>query len=340
MVDVATGTTCTVEATELQKLTNRVKPILDEVAVDGLRAWLRTVGFAVPRLTRAGITEFVVKLITDGQLSEDALEATLIGFEEASNMRIYLFQFDDEDNITAAKNSLIGRLKEYGIPITTARKFAGDRKNSMSPVYGLVEGNFLRVKWAEEHTSLKVNPSTLAVAQTPVPRRAVLIADYKANIAELRLNTPESRHAHVEAGGNITAEAYYRDYIQKAADVLGCNIVRIELGPTIKRLVELNDPRIVRIEIDNHTNQGNYKKRTSGPGEDVRDDEEWQLAYKKYGDTWAWDAQSFFWLPKASAGFLNREVYTHINAVEGFVNVNADCSDEEVEYVVTQIRTR
>lgn len=94
----------------------------------------------------------------------------------------------------------------------------------------------------------------------------------------------------------MTAEAYYRDYTQKSIDVLGCNIVPIELGPTIKRLVKLNEPRIVRIEIDNHTNQGNYKKRTSGPGEDIRDDEEWQLAYKKYGETWTWDSQSLAWM--------------------------------------------
>ena len=110
-------------------------------------------------------------------------------------MRIYLFRFDDEAKPVVAKNSVPERLKHFGIPITDGRRFAGDRKGSMSPVYGHIEGNFLRVKWAEEHTSVKLNPQTLAIDQNPVPRRAVLIADYRLKIAELRLNPPESRHA-------------------------------------------------------------------------------------------------------------------------------------------------
>jgi NAD(P)-dependent dehydrogenase (short-subunit alcohol dehydrogenase family) len=73
-----------------QDIKARIKPILDHVAVDGLRAWLRTIGFSVPRLTRAGITDLVVKHIAEGQLAESALESTLIGFEEASNMRSFV----------------------------------------------------------------------------------------------------------------------------------------------------------------------------------------------------------------------------------------------------------
>ena len=323
-----------------QDVTRRIQPILDKVAVEGLRAWLKTIGFSVPRLTRAGITELVAKHISEGQLTEAALEATLIGFEEASNMRIYLFHFDDEADATAAKNTVLLRLKQFGIPVTNERKFAGDRKNPMSPVYALIEGPFLRVKWAEEQTNVKFDPQTMEAKQQPVSKRVVLIADYKARTAELRLNPPENRHGHVDAGGRMTAEAYYGDYIKKSIDILGCKIVPMELRPVIKRLVKQNDPRAVRIQIDDHTNQGNYKNKTTGPRADVRDSADWQLTYQEYGATWAWDAQSFYWLPRASSGFLKREVYTHINADEGFVNVNADCSDGEVEYVISRIRAR
>lgn len=138
----------------------------------------------------------------------------------------------------------------------------------------------------------------------------------------------------------MTADAYYSDYIKKSGDILGCKIVLMELRPVIKRLVKQNHPRVVCIQIDDHTNQGNYKNKTTGPRADVRDSPDWQLTYQEYGATWAWDAQSFYWLPRASSDFLKREVYTHINADEGFVNVNADCSDGEVEYVISRIRAR
>ena len=73
----------------------------------------------------------------------------------------------------------------------------------------------------------------------------------------------------------------------------------LSLRSVIKSLVEKEEPRVIRIHIDDHTNQKNYKTKTSGPKADIRDDPDWQLAYKKNGHTWAWDAQSFYWLPKS-----------------------------------------
>lgn len=317
----------------------RVKPILDNVAVDGLRAWLKAIGFKTPSAvaTRPGITNYIVTLIAHKQLAEDALEAALIGFEEASDMRIYLFRLD-ATQISAAYNSLPGRLKEFGIPITSGRKFAGEKAKPMSPVYAQIESSLLRVKWAEEQTMVKLEPHGNGVVKQPLLKRAVLIADFKAKTAELRLNPPENVHAYEEASGQPTADAYYNAYLQKGHDVLGCNAEALELRSVIRNLVKQETPRVVRIHIDNHTNQKNFKMKTSGPRADIRDDQDWQLAYKTNGETWAWDAQSFYWLPKVSSGFLTREVFTHIDAEEGFAKVNADCSNDEVEYVVSQIR--
>jgi hypothetical protein len=316
----------------------RVKPILDNVAVDGLRAWLRAIEFKLPAtvISRAAITDHIVKLIAEKQLAEAALETALIGFEEASDMRIYLFRLEDE--VKAARDSLAARLTQFGIPITSERKFAGEKVKPMSPIYGQIENNLLRVKWAEQQTMVKVNPQGNGVVQHPVPKRAVLIADFGGNTAELRLNPPENVHSYEDASGHPGAEEYYKSYLQKAHDILGCHAEALELRPVIRNLVKKENPRIVRIHIDNHTNQKNFKMKTSGPRADIRDDPDWQLAYKENGETWAWDAQSFYWLPKVSTGFLTREVFTHIDAEEGFAKVNADCSNDEVEYVVSQIR--
>lgn len=97
---------------------------------------------------------------------------------------------------------------------------------------------------------------------------------------------------------------------------------------------------MVRIHIDNHTNQSNTKAKTHCRRLDIRDDEDWRENYQKRGYSWAWDSHSFYWLPEVSSGFLTRQLYSHIDAEEGYVRVNADCSDEEVNYVVSQIRAR
>jgi hypothetical protein len=153
------------------------------------------------------------------------------------------------------------------------------------------------------------------------------------------LNPPDKIHAH-EVGGHATPEAYYKAYVDRATDILGCKLTPLDLRSVVRKLVEEVEPRVVRIHIDDHTDQKNYKSKTTGPRADVRDSPDWQLSYKQNGGSWAWDAQSFYWLPKVSSGFLTREVYSHINAEEGFIKVNADCSDKEVTHVISQIRTR
>lgn len=322
-----------------QDIANAISPILDKVSVDGLKAWLKALGFKVPVLNRTTVTDFIVYLIAKGQLAEDALEMALIGFEEASDMRIYLLRMD-KGAAKAATSSLTTRLKNFGIPITHARRFAGTKSAPMSPVYAVVESDLLRVKWAEEHTRVTINANGNGLDEKVVSRKAVLIVNFAEGTAELRLNPAENRHAYTDTAGRPTAEAYYGAYLQKAGDLLGCKTEPLELRSVIKSLVKQEEPRIVRIQIDDHTNQKNYKTKTTGPKLDIRDNPDWQLAYKLNGDTWAWDAQSFYWLPKVSSGFLTREVYSHINAEDGYVKVNADCSNDEVEYVVSQIRAR
>src|ERR1017187_3505591 len=73
----------------------RIKQILDNVAVDGLRAWLKSIDLPSAAYSRAAITELVSTQIAEKQLAENALSEALIGFEEASDMRIYLFRMEE-----------------------------------------------------------------------------------------------------------------------------------------------------------------------------------------------------------------------------------------------------
>src|SRR5580693_3301899 len=77
------------------EIKKRIKPVLDNVAVEGLRAWLKSIDLPSAAYSRAAMTELVAKQVAGGKLAEAALEAGLIGFEEASDMRIYLFRMEE-----------------------------------------------------------------------------------------------------------------------------------------------------------------------------------------------------------------------------------------------------
>ncbi len=327
-----------IEENSAEAIKRRIQPTLNRFAVKALKAWLKTLDLTGTADTRATITDLVSKHIADGKLTEEALEVALIGFEEASDMRMYLFRMENGQRLPPTQ-WLLDRLKAMNISLSDVRVFAGERSKPMSPVYAKLEGVFLRVKWAEEQRKATLDDATDQVLYSPAYKRVVLLADFQANTAELRLNLPENRHSYF-SGGRPTADAYYSAYIEKARELLDCDLTQIDLRSVVKRLVEEQDPRVVRIHIDNHTNQKNFQHRTRSPRSDVRDDPDWWFTYEKNGGTWAWDAPSFHWFPKASCGFLARELFTHIDAEEGFVKVNADCSDDEVGYVISQIRAR
>jgi hypothetical protein len=329
----------TTEGASSDDIRKRIQPTLNNVAVEGLRAWLKSIDLPSAAYSRVAITELVSKQIATKQLDEGALESALIGFEEASDMRIYLFRMVDGPSGKPEK-WLPTRLLKAGFALASARVFAGEKVKPMSPVYAQLEGGLLRVKWVERQEQSKMNERGDGVDRKPVFKRVVLIADFLAGTAELRMNPSDRIHNHLDGGGRATAEAYFKDYADRAAEILGCTLTPIDLRVVIRRLVDEQSPRVVRIQIDNHTNQSNYKNKTTGPRADVRDDPDWQLMYQRNGESWAYDAQSFYWLPRVSSGFLTREVFSHINADERFIKVNADCSDKEVTHVISQVRAR
>lgn len=338
------GSSCTVVAPimndpekALASVRSRINPTLSKVSAAGLRAWLKTQGHSAPSGPKSVLTDSIAKMVIQKTLAEDTLEKALIGFEEASGKRIYLYALVDLPSGPPSK-WLPARLAANSIPLSTSRSLSGHRTKPMTPIYGELNAGVLRVKWTEVQYSAKLGDNDRPL-KTPEEKQIVLVADLKSGTAELRIDPPSNRHSYTDANGRVTQDAYYSAYQQRCRDVLGCVLKETELRSVIKSLVEEQTPRIVRIHVDNHTNQGNYKKRTTARA-DIRDDVEWQENYTKHGHEWAWDSQSFYWLPVPSSDRLRRELYSQIDATEGYVKVNADCSDEEVEYAISQVRAR
>jgi hypothetical protein len=323
---------------EIAATKSRISPIIAKISGPGLKAWLKTRGLSSTAPTKDDLANRVTKLVTDGELDEAALEAALIGFEESSGKRIYMFHFEKSSDLSWP--SLAKRMADLSIPQPSSRQLGGDRSKPMSAVYSTFENDVLRIKWAERQKKVTLDEQTDQPQTSFVEKRIVLTADLKGGQAELRLDPPENRHTYEDAGGRTTEAAYYGAYRQRCEDILGVTLEKTDLVGVIKSLVAEETPRIVRIHIDNHTNQTNFKYNVRASRLDMRDDPEWRAAYQAYGSTWAWDSQSFHWLPAPSNGALRRELFSQLNAEEGYLKVNADCSDEEVEYAIAQVRAR
>jgi hypothetical protein len=285
--------------------------------------------------SRPVIEQLISQSIAKEELVESALEFALIGFEEASDKRVYLFNLFGREASTLP-SSLMSMI---GGNVSDVRKFSGDSVKPMTPVYAEFSGSDLRIKWTEEHTEVKLDDLGEAVRK-PQKKNIILVADLAAGTAELRLDPPETFQPHQKQLGKTAADAYYDAYLAKARDVLGCEMTPVAIDRVIPNLVREEDARVVRIHIDNHENQTDLVLRAKSLRADVRDQEEWRKLYNEYGHTWTWEYQMLYWLPKPSGGALKRELYAHLNAAGGYMKLNADCSDDEVAYAVSQIRAR
>ena len=60
------------------EIRKRIEPTLNKVAIDGLRAWLRSIDLPSGAYSRPAITELVAKHIASKKLDEGALEVALV----------------------------------------------------------------------------------------------------------------------------------------------------------------------------------------------------------------------------------------------------------------------
>jgi hypothetical protein len=170
----------------------------------------------------------VAKQIAGGQLAEPAHEQALIGFEEASDMRVYLFNLENLP-LGPPAQWLTASLCALSIPISQDGKFARGETKPMSPIYGQVEGSLLRVKWGEQLERAKLDETTFLPVSKPVFKRAVLIADLDAKTAELRLNPPENKHAHENCRGPDHTRSLLPGIYSESA---GCTRMHIKTSRT------------------------------------------------------------------------------------------------------------
>jgi hypothetical protein len=103
-----------VDGSSRDEIKQRIQPTLDNVAVEGLRAWLRSVELSDSARARPALTELIAEQIAKGKLTEPALEKALVGFEEASEMRTYLFRLEETPYGTVSYIVVL-RTREVGI---------------------------------------------------------------------------------------------------------------------------------------------------------------------------------------------------------------------------------
>ena len=312
---------------------HRIAQLIDDISIASLRSWLKAQGFEHSANTREQMVQRLLKLIKNKELSEDEFETAISNIEEASSKRIFLMEMPD-DRTPLESAEFDKRLQASGKKLSDRVVRAPRLPSKPTLVYISRSNDQIRAKWAETQVRLEADYASREIIEKKVTRLVVMLADLATGIIQLRYDKPE-----IGIPSHENRDDYFGYYRQSSGEILGMDCSRFEIREALRSLVE-TEPRIVRIRVNEHRSKTDKSVRfvARKAQSDVRDDPEWKAAFEAGGQSRAYDDQAVYWLPDASNGKLNREVFSDIDAVTSMIRVDADCHEDEIQYAVSKVR--
>jgi hypothetical protein len=316
-----------------KELVSAVEKVLHNASVASVRSWLKAKNKTFAASTRASLIERVARLIEKSEITFADLEDAIVGIEEAGGKVIFLYGLEGNLKSSDVKTALEG-LK---IDLATVRTLAKPLPQKSTLAYAQLKDNLLRMKWSETHRKPVPDFEQEKLVYEKVTKVIVLVANLATKSVEIRYDKPETFNPHNSSPR--AHKSYFDHYVHEATNILTAPLLKSDLQKALTKLIE-DEPSLVRLHRGGHTNQrnayfsGSVRDKTS----DIRHDDEYKAMFSKRGKGWAYEDQSFYWLPERSDGVLTRQVFSHVDAVMSSIRVDADCWDAEVDYAIHTIR--
>jgi hypothetical protein len=314
---------------------HQIEKTLRNVSLTAIKHWLKIAELEHSAQNAGELYERLAKLIDTDKLTLEDLQGAVLEIEENGAKRIFLQKLLETDKISS-KAAFEKHLRSLNLALsnTATETIFNPRRPTLNYVYW---GNpEVRVKFSETHEKVDVDLETGAIQRQNVTKFVVITAEPTTGFTTIALDAPEEVHPHKDADGKSKRALYEDHYFNKAAEILGSELVPIELAGVAGQLA-LTNPRIFRIPSELVRTGGNSRQRYSTRF-DVRDDPAHKAAEKADGGNWIYEDISGYWVPARSAGALQRELFMQLVSRSSMLRFLADCLAAEVGYAITQIR--
>ena len=311
----------------------QIKKLLGSYSIASIRNWLKQKELTHTANTRDALAERVRGLIAKGTLTLDEVKQGMIGIEESSSKRTFLYRLSKTKTDLAKIDQQLVALK---IKLSTERSLSTTPSQTTKLVYVINSPKMLRAKWNELHTRVTAVRKTRDWVESKIPKIVVLVANKASGVVQLRCDVPEDEHPHLD-GYKSPNEAYYAYFKEHAENMLGLSLESIDLRVSLEGILKTT-PRIVRTSysIDESADGGYTKRAQKQKHKDVRDLADWDDMLKNKVPR-TFEEAPVHWLQDMSADQLTREVFSYIDAPNGLVRFDADCYEEEIDYVISQL---
>ena len=311
---------------------HRIKEILGKYSIAPVRNWLKQHDLASTMGSRDAMVERVHGLIEKGELSEAELVGAAIGIEEASSKRTFLFRIPN-DSTNLAK--IDHQLASLNVPLTTERIPSTAPTSKPKLVYAINTPACFRAKWNEKHTRVRANKKSRTFEDAVAPKVIVLIVNKDTGIVQIRYDKPDDVHWHVE-DDQPSDQAYFDYFKEQAESLTGLPLEPVDFREGLERVLK-TEPWVVRTNYTvDDTEESRTKRTQKNPEKDIRDTAEWKrIAQDRMVRTF--EEAPLWWIPEMSQGHLKRRLFCYVDADNGFIRFDANCNEDEIEYVLHQL---
>jgi len=138
--------------------------------------------------SRNELAERILGHLKNGKLTLEGFEAAMIGIEEASSKRTFLFRIPHGPADLARIDKQLSDLK---VPLSHQRIRASNPVPVPKVVYAINTPEELRIKWTEQHKRVIAVRKTRSWDEKNIPKIIVLIVNKATGVVQLRCDSPE-----------------------------------------------------------------------------------------------------------------------------------------------------
>jgi hypothetical protein len=194
-----------------------------------------------------------------------------------------------------------------------------------------------RAKWSETHLVYENDMNTLTLIPVKETKIIVLVVDKNTGLVQLRFDKPGATHPH-SSGARSTAAEYFQSFRDQVGTMLGTNLQPVELRPGLDKVVNLV-PRVVECRSLEMSTEDNFTIKVTPKlrGKDVRDAKDMNAMNAHGTKIKVREVEDLTWFPELSGKAISRKIKTHVDGREGFVRLEADYHESEVNYVIGRL---
>jgi len=311
----------------------QIQMLLGPFSSASVQMWLRMQKQTHSASTRGEIAKRVFDAIQKGSLTLRAVTDGLIGIEESRSKTVHLVRASEAKHIAQRIDK---QLSDLGTKLSLSRTLATVHSPTPKMIYAVNTPNEFRMKWGEVQTRATFDRKNLDIVKKSVPVLFVFVLNKTTGLGQLRYDSPQMVHSH-QVNGVVKQQAFFDFYREKCENMTGLSFEPAVLRERLREILLKQPPVVVPVTIATIAEDDGTIVYGSRSGADPRSRKDFKADMKEDAQLRTFEKSPLRWEHGATNYKLYRDLYCSIDASGGTVHFDAHCTEDEVEYVISQL---